>query len=267
MPGEVLERTRDEWMEIFLANDVAAEPFMTTEEGLSHPQALHQGDVIELLDPRVGRTRQVGPIGQLAGTPVGPRGPAPDVDQNTDDFASVIEGPRGRPGGGSGPAPAHPLSGVTVLEFAGYIAAPFATSLLADMGARVIKVEPVAGDGYRAMGVPEGCQDSSGEGVHRPGPERATGAGGHPEARQARRRVPAPLPAWGASTSGYRLRNDQLDQPRDRICVRRGLWFDRPLLFQGGVSPHRGGYHRRSDASGGKPAPAPEQAMTPDEIL
>ena len=51
---------------------------------------------------------------------------------------------------GNGRMPPHPLSGITVLEFASYIATPFATALLADLGARVIKIEPITGDLYRA---------------------------------------------------------------------------------------------------------------------
>ena len=44
-----------------------------------------------------------------------------------------------------------PLSGVRVLEFGQIAAGPFAGSLLADLGADVVKVEnPVGGDGMRA---------------------------------------------------------------------------------------------------------------------
>ena len=42
-----------------------------------------------------------------------------------------------------------PLNDVRVLEFGEIIAAPFATMLLADMGADVIKVEPVWGEAWR----------------------------------------------------------------------------------------------------------------------
>jgi formyl-CoA transferase len=42
-------------------------------------------------------------------------------------------------GAGSGTAP---LEGVTVLEVGVFMAAPFATMQLADLGARVVKVEP-----------------------------------------------------------------------------------------------------------------------------
>jgi crotonobetainyl-CoA:carnitine CoA-transferase CaiB-like acyl-CoA transferase len=52
-----------------------------------------------------------------------------------------------------------PLSGVVVLDLGQYLAGPFATMLLADLGAEVIKVEPVRGDGMRAVGMPfVGCQ-------------------------------------------------------------------------------------------------------------
>lgn len=42
-----------------------------------------------------------------------------------------------------------PLSGVTVLDLSAYLAGPYAATLLADMGARVIKVEPPDGDNVR----------------------------------------------------------------------------------------------------------------------
>jgi len=42
-----------------------------------------------------------------------------------------------------------PLAGVRVLDFGQYVAVPFATMLLADLGADVVKVEPPAGDEWR----------------------------------------------------------------------------------------------------------------------
>ncbi|HTU32134.1 MAG TPA: CoA transferase [Solirubrobacteraceae bacterium] len=46
-------------------------------------------------------------------------------------------------------ADALPLSGVRVLEYAQYVAGPFAGMLLADLGADVVKVEPPHGDAWR----------------------------------------------------------------------------------------------------------------------
>ncbi|MCY3621961.1 MAG: CoA transferase, partial [Gammaproteobacteria bacterium] len=50
-----------------------------------------------------------------------------------------------------GERPAKPLAGVTVVESATIIAAPLAAATLADLGARVIKIEPLAGDPFRSM--------------------------------------------------------------------------------------------------------------------
>ena len=52
-----------------------------------------------------------------------------------------------------------PLSGVVVLDLGQYLAGPFGPMVLADLGAEVIKVEPVRGDGMRMAGMPfVGCQ-------------------------------------------------------------------------------------------------------------
>ena len=46
----------------------------------------------------------------------------------------------------------HPLEGIKVLDFSTMLNGPYATMLLSDMGADVIKVEPPDGDSWRAVG-------------------------------------------------------------------------------------------------------------------
>jgi formyl-CoA transferase len=46
------------------------------------------------------------------------------------------------------------LAGVSVVEAANYLSAPFAAMMLADLGADVLKVEPPTGDPYRRVGRP-----------------------------------------------------------------------------------------------------------------
>ena len=178
MLNRMRERTADEWMALFMENgNVAAEPFNDTAGGLEQPDMLANGEIVTIEDPRLGAVRQLGPIARFSSTPASIGRPAPEVGEHT---AEVLSEPRrarstaerptaerptpGRPAavgsgdenGAAASRPRGPLDGVTVLEFATIIAAPLGCSLLADLGARVIKVEPTGGDPYRGMGVGAG---------------------------------------------------------------------------------------------------------------
>ncbi len=53
----------------------------------------------------------------------------------------------------------HALEGVLLVDFGQYLAGPFGPMIIGDLGADVVKVEPVTGDGMRAVNQPfTGCQ-------------------------------------------------------------------------------------------------------------
>jgi crotonobetainyl-CoA:carnitine CoA-transferase CaiB-like acyl-CoA transferase len=53
----------------------------------------------------------------------------------------------------------HALEGVVLVDFGQYLAGPFGPMVIGDLGAEVIKVEPITGDGMRQVNQPfSGCQ-------------------------------------------------------------------------------------------------------------
>lgn len=160
----ILQRMRegpaDEWMRIFLENgNVAAELFQTTQQGLTHPDVVANGGSVECEHPRLGRVRQLGLVARLEETPGEVGGAHPEVGEHTREVLAQGAPPQPAPEQMPQPAAASseaqlagPLAGVTVLEFATIIAAPYAASILGDLGARVIKVEPMGGDPSRGRG-------------------------------------------------------------------------------------------------------------------
>jgi len=139
------EHDLDYWTPKLLASkDVAFEIAVTSEEGMDHPQIAHNGDVITIDDPVFGPVRQVGPIAHFSTTPMSPSRSAPALGAARDEpFAEVAIGQR------EGVAPSSPFAGVTIVEFGYFYAMPYAVTMLAALGARVIKLEDGNGDPHR----------------------------------------------------------------------------------------------------------------------
>ncbi len=151
-------KTQAEWMRIFIEDfDLGADPFLTPAEFLQDPQMILNDRVVEIDDPTVGRTKQLGPLVLFSETPSQIGRPAPRLGEHSDQLrsrASQLNGGTAPAGSQSRTAaPGLPLSGVTILEVAYFLAGPYGATILAEMGARVIKVEPLEGDPYRRVGL------------------------------------------------------------------------------------------------------------------
>ncbi len=172
------DKTTAEWISLFSElGNIAAHGFQTTQQAMDDPDLRDNEMVVEVLDPKLGvvvkddisimesvlgqvvveadedsgRSEQLGLLARLEHTPGTVGGAAPAVGQHTIEVLAE-ERTRWRGSELNQDDTSPPLSGVTVLEFASIIAAPLGASQLADLGARVIKVEPIGGDPYRQLG-------------------------------------------------------------------------------------------------------------------
>ncbi len=153
----VQSKTLAEWNEVF-ENDhnVWAETMRRGSELLDHPQMQHLRAVVEIDDSEHGLVRQPGPIVKMSGTPAVLKRGAPALDADGVALRAApwpaLAGSDGAPDMDTDPGPEEAALGdVTVLELGTFFAAPFGGTVLREVGARVIKVEPLEGEPMRTL--------------------------------------------------------------------------------------------------------------------
>jgi crotonobetainyl-CoA:carnitine CoA-transferase CaiB-like acyl-CoA transferase len=148
------EKPRSYWLEHFERSDVPAEPVLTRADFIDDAQVVHNGMRVELDDPILGRTVQMGIPLNFARTPGSIRGAAPLVGQHSDEVLGELSArQRQRPATTARGDSGFALEGVRVVDLTNYIAGSLCPMFLADYGAQVTKVEPLEGDTFRMFGL------------------------------------------------------------------------------------------------------------------
>src|SRR5438093_6416093 len=139
----IASKTREEWLRILREHDVPSAPVTSRQEFIDHPQAIHNDMRVELKDPQLGKTVQMGVPVRLYDTPGAITGPAPLLGQHTEEVAASLGQVTASLGQVETGLPGTqrfrtPLDGVLVLDFASYIAGTYGPMMLAQLGATVI---------------------------------------------------------------------------------------------------------------------------------
>ena len=103
-------RTFDEWLYIFLREGLTGDHFLTTQQALDHPQVRHNGSVVEVDDPEVGATLQLGPTIRFSASPGVTPAAAPLLDADRAALLGAQRAARAAAAAGNGQAGADPAA-------------------------------------------------------------------------------------------------------------------------------------------------------------
>jgi crotonobetainyl-CoA:carnitine CoA-transferase CaiB-like acyl-CoA transferase len=156
-PRIFLTRTREEWLKVLLDADICVMPHLRPGEIFDEPQPRHNHMVVSVEDPVLGHLDQVAPPVKFSLTPGAIRGPSPLPAEHSSQILAKAKKRKAKkrmesPQRSDGHVESRSLlEGVRVLDIGAYYAGPYASRLLADLGADVIKLENISGDPMRGV--------------------------------------------------------------------------------------------------------------------
>ncbi len=153
IPRLIASQPRQYWVERLMAADVCVVEHLHPTEAYDTPQVQHNAMVLQLHDPVLGPVSQIAPAAKFSSSSQTPVTPAPCIGEHNEEVLSQHAGWQERRDPVSqSHQPRALLEGVRILDVGAYFAGPYSSRLLADLGADVIKLEPVLGDPMRGFG-------------------------------------------------------------------------------------------------------------------
>ena len=142
------QRIAEQWLVSCWSADVSAQPVQPYGELLRDKQVLTNGYTTDVDDPLWGRIRQPGTPWSSTWPSV-PARPAPQLGRDDGLIADQVSVDTAAQRTPNTQTLNQPLEGLNVVDFGSFVGGPFATTLLAQLGANVIKVESKTGDRMR----------------------------------------------------------------------------------------------------------------------
>ena len=151
IPAIFHTKPRPQWLQMLREADICAVEHFHPGECFDQPQVRHNGIVVDIDDPVIGHVQQVGAAIRFDGAT--PRAPSPAPPPGSTTLEDAATWDLKQPVTSVQDSDAPPLDGLRILDLGAFYAGPYASRLLADLGAEVIKVEPTHGDPLRGLNV------------------------------------------------------------------------------------------------------------------